>query len=287
MSKTSKTVSVILPNYNYARYFSSRLDEVLSQTYPVSEIIILDDASTDDSISRIKTKLAKIKDNFPDIKFKTVFDERNSGSVFSQWQKGIKLATSDYLWIAELDDSADPHFLETAMSPSSKDQNIVLSYTDSRLSGSVSVKDHLRSVYDRLCRKRAFRSYVVAGDIEVERNLAIFNSIPNVSACVIKNLPGLISILDGAKDFQLSGDWFFYLHLLKFGNLAYSPQKLNSHRLSKTSITGQTDLKMRFSEMQKIHTLANKLYALSPTTKKRIKNLEESLARSWHLEQPD
>ena len=280
---TQPSVSVILPNYNYARYFSSRLDEVLAQTYPVSEIIILDDASTDASVSCINTKLAKIKDAYPNIKFKTVFNEKNSGSVFSQWQKGIDLATSGYVWIAELDDSADPHFLETALAPILENKNVVLSYTNSKLVGSVSLKDRLRTIYDLLRRNHSLKPYVVEGDAEVEKNLAVFNSIPNVSACVFKNLPELSKILDGAKDFKLSGDWYLYLHLLKCGSLAYSPKKLNSHRLSKASVTGQTDFSLRFKEMQTLHSLANELYDLSPKTKSRIRTLENSLRSSWKV----
>ncbi|MBR3320099.1 glycosyltransferase [Candidatus Saccharibacteria bacterium] len=277
------SVSVILPNYNYAQFFSSRLDEVLSQSYPVSEIIILDDASTDASVSCINTKLAKIKDDYPAINFKTDFNSKNSGSVFSQWQKGIELAESDYIWIAELDDSADSEFLKTAIEPISKDSDVVLSYTNSRLIGSVSIKDRLRVAYDFMRTKRSINGYVTTGATEVEKSLAVFNSIPNVSACIIKNLPNLSKILDGSKGFKLSGDWYLYLNLLTQGKIAYSPKKLNAHRLSKTSVTSQTDLKIRFREMQTIHTLASDLYDLSDSTKARIKKTEDSLRTSWGI----
>lgn len=279
----SPTISAILPNYNYAEYLSSRLDEVLNQSYPVAEVIILDDASTDASVSCINTKLAEIKDSLPKIKFKTILNKKNSGSVFAQWQKGIEQATSDYLWIAELDDSASPEFLKTAILPILKDSNIVLSYTNSQLVGSVSVKDRFRTIYDLFRRGRLLKSYVVAGSTEVEKNLAIFNSIPNVSACIIKNLPELSAILDGAKSFRLSGDWYLYLNLLKHGNLAYSQKKLNSHRLSEESVTSRTKLKDRFDETKKIHALANQIYDLPESTKDRMKKIEQRLHSSWNI----
>ena len=278
-----RSISVILPNYNYSEYFSSRLDEGLRQTYPVSEIIILDDASTDASVSCINTKLAEVKDLFPGVKFKTVFNEKNSGSVFSQWQKGINLATSDYIWIAELDDSADSRFLEVAMSSMLKDSNVVLSYTNSKLIGSVSIKDRLRTFYDLFRRGHALKSYIITGSAEAERNLAVFNSIPNVSACIMKNVPELPKIVDGAKKFKLSGDWYLYLRLLKLGNLAYSSKKLNSHRLSKSSVTSQTDLRLRFGEMQELHVLAEELYELPASTRKRMHSVEKALRTSWKI----
>lgn len=39
-------VSVIIPNYNYARFLQQRIESVLAQTYTDYEIILLDDAST-------------------------------------------------------------------------------------------------------------------------------------------------------------------------------------------------------------------------------------------------
>src|SRR5260370_40301751 len=44
------------------------------------------------------------------------FNEKNSGSTFKQWNKGVRLARGEYVWIAESDDYADPHLLETLVS---------------------------------------------------------------------------------------------------------------------------------------------------------------------------
>ena len=46
---TNKTVSIIMGTYNGAEYIREQLDSILSQTYPLKEIIIQDDGSTDDS----------------------------------------------------------------------------------------------------------------------------------------------------------------------------------------------------------------------------------------------
>ena len=54
-----KRISVIIPNYNYKKYLKERIDSILLQTYPIYEIIILDDCSTDDSVSLIKEIISK------------------------------------------------------------------------------------------------------------------------------------------------------------------------------------------------------------------------------------
>ena len=82
-------VSVIVPNYNHARYLKQRLDTVFNQTYQNFEVIILDDKSTDNSLEIIN----QYKDN-PHLS-QIVVNEQNSGSPFKQWDKGIKLAKGE------------------------------------------------------------------------------------------------------------------------------------------------------------------------------------------------
>ena len=55
--KNPKKVSVIVPNYNYANYIIERIDSILLQTYPIYELIILDDCSPDNSVEVINKKI--------------------------------------------------------------------------------------------------------------------------------------------------------------------------------------------------------------------------------------
>ena len=64
----NKKVSVIIPNYNYGKYIARRIDSVVRQSYPIYELIILDDCSTDNSVNVIEQKLVEVQKKYPDLK---------------------------------------------------------------------------------------------------------------------------------------------------------------------------------------------------------------------------
>ena len=99
-------VSIIVPNFNHAAFLAQRLESIYNQTFSSFEVILLDDASTDNSI-----EILNLYKNHP----KTahfIINTINSGSPFKQWQKGVELAKGELIWIAESDDYAAINFLE-------------------------------------------------------------------------------------------------------------------------------------------------------------------------------
>ena len=81
MKEKKGKVSVVIPNYNYARYIRARIKSILQQTYPVYEIIVLDDHSTDGSGEMAKSIIYDAKVGRPDLNVKFIESEKNSGSV--------------------------------------------------------------------------------------------------------------------------------------------------------------------------------------------------------------
>ena len=84
MNEFVPLVSVIVPNYNYSRYLNSRIDSILAQTFSDYELILLDDASTDDS--------AQVLEQYGGNEHVThlIVNEKNSGSPFVQWKRGME-----------------------------------------------------------------------------------------------------------------------------------------------------------------------------------------------------
>lgn len=77
------TVSVIVPNYCHAPYLEQRIESILQQTFQDFELILLDDCSTDGS-----REILERYRNHPKVSG-IFYNERNSGSPFKQWKKGL------------------------------------------------------------------------------------------------------------------------------------------------------------------------------------------------------
>ena len=114
-------VSVVVPNYNHARFLPKRIESILRQTYQDFELILLDDCSTDDS----RTILSQYAS---DPRVRLEFNQVNSGSTFKQWNKGVRLAQGKYVWIAESDDYAEPRLLERLVAILEADATVAYAY---------------------------------------------------------------------------------------------------------------------------------------------------------------
>ncbi|WP_299291065.1 glycosyltransferase family 2 protein [uncultured Mucilaginibacter sp.] len=217
-------VSVIIPNYNHAKFLNKRIDSVLNQTYQNLELIILDDCSTDNSREIIEqyrnhSKVAHI-----------LFNETNSGSPFLQWQKGFELAKNDYLWIAESDDYADIRFLEVLLPCLIVNEKVGVAFADSN---TVDAQDVIHPDFYKNFRNSRFKTdkwnydYIKPGIDEIKENLFFECTINNTSAMVFKkNLLQYVNF-DHLKNFRYCGDWFFFVSLLNHCDVAYKKEALN------------------------------------------------------------
>lgn len=247
-------VSVVVPNYNYANHIRERLDSVCCQTYPIYELIVLDDKSTDESVSIIEECLKGLN-----IENRLVVNAHNSGSVFKQWRRGLDLCNGDLVWIAEADDLCDPVMLKELVH-AFQDPSVVLGYCQSKQideSGNVLSDNYLE--YTSEISDKWGCDYVTDGLAEIRTALCIKNTIPNVSAVVFRRsalLAAMQEIGDKLLDYRVAGDWLVYLHVLRQGKVFYSSRPLNSHRRHQTSVTKSTAARKHIDEVLEMQRLA-------------------------------
>lgn len=102
------TLSVVVPNYNHARYLPRALDALLSQDRPADEIIVVDDCSTDDSPNIIAAFAAK----YPSVRL--LANAKNMG-VIAALARGMNEARGQYVYFGAADDFIMPGFFATAI----------------------------------------------------------------------------------------------------------------------------------------------------------------------------
>lgn len=279
----NKKVSVIVPNYNYAKYINKRIDSIVRQTYPIYELIVLDDCSTDDSVKIIEMKLSEVRKKYPEIKVSFVKNKKNSGKAMMQWKKGFELAKGDYVWIAEADDLSSRKFLAEAMK-GFEDPDVVLSYTESAIINGwgLIVAPNFRWSRDREKTGHYKKDYIKSGKNEIQEIMAIRCTIPNVSAVVFKNDKKLLKMLDETFRFSQVGDWYFYAKLLENGKISYRRKALNCFRVHAGSRTDNSKkTREHYDEVVKMHQYFKNQYKLDNEMREKIEN-EERRVRLKH-----
>jgi glycosyltransferase involved in cell wall biosynthesis len=112
-------VSVVIPCFNRKKTLSRSIDSVINQTYKPSEIIIVDDGSTDGTRDFILN-------SYPNIKY---FFQPKKG-VSSARNKGIRESSSDWVAFLDSDDEWLPQKLEKQINQLGKHSEIFISHTN-------------------------------------------------------------------------------------------------------------------------------------------------------------
>jgi glycosyltransferase involved in cell wall biosynthesis len=277
-------VSVIVPNYNHECYIKQRIDSILNQTFQDFEVILLDDYSTDNSrdVLQLYTDHSKVT--------QIVFNKKNSGSTFRQWEKGVELAQGEYIWIAESDDWAEPEFLYTVTNALEKCKNAGLVFVASKYI------DSKGAVFNANLTQNTGADYIYNGNQYIVERFLHGNAIGNASAAVFRKKYYEQIKDDSYKQMIFCGDWFFYVQLCEVSNIVYIQQTLNNYRVHAgnvsnganrngkyfteglevfryiTQIPGVQISTKAFSEWAKNYVKQNRDYHFSMSLKKEIKS---------------
>lgn len=254
------TVSVIVPNYNHGRFLRQRIETILAQTYRDFELILLDDASTDES----REILREYADDprVQQINVRMELNETNSGSTFKQWNKGVRMARGKYIWIAESDDYSDPRFLERMVGLLEADERVVIAYCRSHkvvcgrafpltkenlrtlkegeVVGSIgegAVKGFAYPLLDAPELERWTKDFCAEGVDECRRYFPLANLVRNASSAVFRK--DAYEAAGGAdENLRFCGDWKLWAGVALRGKMAFKSEPLNYYRLHPGSVWG-------------------------------------------------
>jgi hypothetical protein len=196
-----------------------------------------------------------------------VYNERNSGSPFKQWVKGIEIAKGDLIWIAESDDLADAKFLEKII-PYFDDPEVVVVFTDCKIINEASkvVYGNNTWIHDPLL-DIGFQKKSWEGLDFIEQFNRYRNFISNASSVVFRKEAVDGTDLDKIQTFRYAGDWFFWNRLVLKGKVIFIPETLcnwRSHDASTRSIVDLTKDVDRLKEASRVIYETNKYMNVKP-----------------------
>jgi glycosyltransferase involved in cell wall biosynthesis len=160
-------LSIILPSYNHGLYLKQRLESIVFQTFSDWEAIIIDDQSSDDSVEIIENFL----ESNPGFRVKHfIVNDTNSGSGYYSWRKGIELAETEFIWIAETDDYSEPTFLEELVGVLNENDKVSLAFCGSNY------VENDEIIYDSTNRIKDLN--VESGEYKVIEGSVFFSRMP-------------------------------------------------------------------------------------------------------------
>lgn len=222
MARAQPAVSVVVPSYNYARFLRERIESVLGQTRQDLEVLLLDDASTDGS-----QEILRAYADPPRVR--VVLGERNSGNPFTQWNRGVALATAPYVWIAEADDAAEPELLARLLAVLEAHPQVGLVHCGfRRVDDAGRALDDSTTWWAEVDPARWRRDFVAPGREELGF-LRQRNVIGNASGVVFRR--ALYDAVGGADEgYRLCADWDLWIRMLARSDVGFVAAPLNVWR---------------------------------------------------------
>ena len=249
-------VSVIIPTYNRADFIVASLESVLAQTYAPLEIIVVDNGSTDDTLTRLEPYGDKI----------TLCHEPKAGMGGSYARnKGLDRATGDYIAFLDSDDLWLPDKIEKQVELLRKNRKCGWCYTDM-----AAIDPHTQTKLYQFSHTRKMHE----GDVLEQAFIQTFSSIITllIRREVIEQVGRFWPVPKGT-------DADFIIRLAGTAPACYLPEPLVIQQVHQASVTGTIDGQAAFEAGKMIKERAIKQFPdrLEPLRKKAISSVATSV----------
>ncbi len=212
-------VSILVPTYKRAALLREALRGALAQTYADIEVVVLDDASPDDT-PQVVAEFAH------DPRLRSVRHAVNQGIV-GNWKAGIDTARGAFFCLLHDDDLFDPHFVERLLPPLLADETLALSFCDHWIMDAQGGR--LPEDTEEAARTYG-RAALPPGRVADFARAALADvSIPIGATLFRRSLIGPDAVQPDAKG--AVDDWLLYQYARTGGGAYYVPERLMSYRV--------------------------------------------------------
>lgn len=131
-ANADRKLSVVIPNFNYGRYLATTIASVVAQDYANMELIVVDDASTDDSVAQAQAALAASGLAAT----RLIALEQNVGKL-GALNRALEFVTGHYFILLDSDDLLKPGYVRRTIAEleaaRAEDPSVAFLYTDCTL----------------------------------------------------------------------------------------------------------------------------------------------------------
>ena len=232
-------ISVAFIVYNGARYMRTQLDSILAQSHKVDEIIVCDDASSDNT----KEILEEYKNKYPDLLF-IYYNNKNLGPT-KNIEKAIEACTGDIILLTDQDDYWETNKVETIFKwfvANPTMNGVFTSGSSMNSNGEIDNKYGLWDVmsfpYNKVNNSQDLKLYINT----------VENSVTGATLAIKNNLPFLKQPFPVIK--HLVHDRWVAINLAENNSLGILEEKLIHYRIhSEQAIGGMTENVEKYIEL--------------------------------------
>jgi glycosyltransferase involved in cell wall biosynthesis len=164
--------SVVIATYNGEKYIREQIFSILHQSVNIDQIVIVDDASTDGTISIMEELL----DHEGESNYTIIKNKQNLG-VAKTFEIGIHHTKGDLVFLSDQDDVWLREKVEIVVNYAKNNQNMQLFYTDGFI-----VKSDLSPV--STLKERYFKKYIKRSSARISYSLNLGNFVPGCSMAI-------------------------------------------------------------------------------------------------------
>jgi glycosyltransferase involved in cell wall biosynthesis len=217
--KDKPAISVVLPSYRHGKYVDECLRAFLAQTLQDFELIVIDDASPDDNVARIR--------QYPDSRITLVARKENRG-VAAGMNEGVVMAKADLVCFFATDDVPDVGYLAAAKEAMEHAPSAVAAYFP------------LREIDERGGLQKAAGSLPRGvGRLGIlRRSFMGGNQLPSPGMVVRREVVLGMLLPEGVAQYS---DWILNNRLLMRGEIVLGEAPVLSYRVSSSSLSSRSD----------------------------------------------
>lgn len=212
---TNPFVSILMPTYNQAHFIRDAIESVLRQQHTNFELIIVDNASTDNT--------ANVVGEFIDDRIQYIRNQKNIGMV-ANFRKALEHSSGDYVCFLSSDDWIEPQFLNWATQVLDSHRECVFAFCGVNTFG-ISNKQYVWPLPE-----------IIPGREFVQESLSRGKNLVHLCSCLARRH----NVSEVGIEPLIFFDWTLWLRLALRGSVAYTPRLLANYRIHGNNETRQS-----------------------------------------------